>query len=53
MSDTQNLRGVGGWLAFLIFSMMVLAPLSGLGGQAGEFAGQERQYPDLIGSPAN
>lgn len=51
MSDTEKLHGVGGALAFLIYLMMVLAPIWRLVDAAGQIELQEIQYPGLIRNP--
>jgi hypothetical protein len=44
----ENLKGVGGWLAFLVFSLMFLGPLISVGRLASEFEKLERLSPDLL-----
>ena len=51
MTKNQNLSGIGGWLGFLIISLMVLGPLAGLGKLMNEFQDAERQFPQLITNP--
>jgi len=43
----QNLRGVGGWLAWAIFCLMFLSPVGGTGALSQEFEKAETQYPSL------
>ena len=40
-------RGVGGWLALLVFGLMVGSPLFALGGTASELRSAENSYPQL------
>lgn len=47
----SNLIGVGGWLAFLIFSLMVLSPLFGLSGTHTAILNSEAALPGLSASP--
>lgn len=47
IESKNKLRGVGGWLAFLIFSLMILSPLLSLGRLEIELTTAERLYPYL------
>ncbi len=44
---TAHLRGVGGWLAFLIVALMVIGPLRNLVEAVNSFADAESQHPNL------
>ena len=44
-------RGVGGWLAFLIFVLCVFVPLTLTYGQYSDMAHAEQFYPQFVDSP--
>ena len=46
-SNPDSISGVGGWLAFLIFSLMFLGPLINAGGTTSSFLSSEQQFPYL------
>lgn len=47
MEVRHDLRGVGGWLALLIFGLCILGPLSNLGRLSGDFLAAEQATPAL------
>lgn len=47
----EYLSGVGGWLYFLIISLMVLGPLKLIGQTYGSFADTLDKYPQLANNP--
>ena len=47
MKNKKDLRGVGGWLLFLIVGLTVLGPLLGTGATFGQFSSLETTYPNL------
>ncbi|TKR53431.1 DUF2569 domain-containing protein [Allopusillimonas ginsengisoli] len=47
-----HLRGVGGWLLWLVIVLMVLTPLFGFGQTSNNLGEAEALYPNLIGLPA-
>lgn len=49
-SEKKPLKGVGGWLSFLVVSLFALGPIFGFILNFGEIARTEDQFPDLIGS---
>lgn len=51
-SNVQNPgpSGVGGWLAFLVIALMILAPLFSISGVQGMLMSVEAKYPALINS---
>lgn len=51
MSKDMTVRGVGGWLYFLIIVLTILGPLVGLGRLASEIQNTETQMPDLVSIP--
>ncbi|WP_295851025.1 DUF2569 family protein [uncultured Xylophilus sp.] len=46
---TPPLKGVAGWLAWLVFCLIVLAPLIAISTTANEISSSERLYPNLVG----
>lgn len=48
MPTNESIAGIGGWLGFLIVSLMILSPLAGLGRLFGEISVAEIQYPQLV-----
>lgn len=46
----RELRGVSGWLAFLVVSLLVLTPLFGTARTYGAIASTEQLYPQLVGT---
>ncbi|WP_353193427.1 DUF2569 family protein [Pandoraea pnomenusa] len=48
--NVEEIRGLGGWLAFLIFALLVIGPCVTLGEAYVGFAELERAYPGLRGS---
>lgn len=48
MERKKDLQGVRGWLALLVFGMLVLGPLLSISGVYAEFAIVERQSPELV-----
>ncbi|MDO8273635.1 MAG: DUF2569 family protein [Gammaproteobacteria bacterium] len=51
MTKNTNISGVGGWLAFLVFGLMVLGPLGGYGQAYGELNDALKQFPQLANNP--
>jgi len=49
VQNKKLLSGVGGWLAFLIFALMVLAPLFAVGSTYAEIIDAERLHPRSAG----
>lgn len=47
MDIRSDLRGVGGWLALLIFGLCILGPLSNLGRLSADFQAAEQSTPGL------
>ena len=47
----NRLEGIGGWLRFLIVSLMILSPLVIFGRYSGEIQAAETQFPHLINLP--
>lgn len=52
MAKDMTLRGVGGWLYFLIIVLTLIGPLAALGRLAREIATSETQMPGLASVPA-
>jgi hypothetical protein len=46
----KELRGVAGWLLFLVFSLKYLWPLFSIISKNGEVLANESQYPQLVGT---
>jgi len=47
VAKNQDISGVGGWLALLVFGLMILGPLLGLGALLNEFSTAVEQLPQL------
>lgn len=52
MAKNKHISGIGGWLVYLIFGLMVLGPLSGAGRLSMEFSVTAEKFPHLA-SDAN
>lgn len=51
MSKNLYISGIGGWLAFLIFGMMVFWPLVQFGQMSNEFRNALEKLPELAANP--
>lgn len=51
MKANSYVSGIGGWLAFLIASLMVISPLLGFGNLYGTFSDVKTMQPILAASP--
>lgn len=51
VADRRDLRGVAGWLGWLVFAMCVIGPLISLGSSSGDIAQAERANPFLTTIP--
>ena len=47
MAKDQSISGVGGWLGWFVFALMVLGPILAIGGQEVEFTKSELANPAL------
>lgn len=52
VSDGSRVSGVGGWLALLVFGLMVGGPLFNIVNTISEFADAERGLPQLLAMPS-
>lgn len=52
MLSSLELRGVNGWLKFLVIALCVLGPLGTIAQTIGSIRKQERSYPALLALPA-
>lgn len=48
MSQTSELKGIGGWLLFLILSLGVIGPIYGVYNGLGNFQETELQNPEFV-----
>lgn len=48
MAKNPNISGIGGWLSLLIFLLMILGPLGGMGKLSNEFSNAVEQFPLLL-----
>lgn len=48
LAKNEYLTGIGGWLGFLIASLMIFSPLGRLGTIVRQFSRTEKQYPQLL-----
>ena len=51
LARNPYITGVGGWLALLIFLLMIYIPLIGLGGMQSTLSAALEQHPQLASSP--
>ena len=51
MAKSSSMTGVGGWLALLVFWLLMLGPLTTVGNTYRGFADAAEHLPDLAGNP--